>query len=152
MTDEDLLATARRFVAKWQPRLHLDEWRIGIGLYAQAQKTEEAAVSYHWREHRAYLQVRPSLVQWKRERTYGGAYQDESDDQPVEAAVLHELVHLTQLPLGTTFDCAFTEWVGSDGAMTSDLRTHWTDYVELVTERTTRLLLDADRSGGWAGD
>lgn len=149
MTEEAILAAARGVVAKWQPRLHLGEWRIAVGLYPDARDGDEACITDNWREHRAYLQVRRDLVAWKRARGYGAAYADESDEQLVEAAVLHELVHLTQLPLGTTFDHVFKEWVGSNGALTSDLRTHWTDYVELVTERTTRLLLDADRSGGW---
>lgn len=155
MTDDELLTTARGFVATWQPRLHLAEWRIVVALYADAGPDNEACVSFQWKEFRAYLRVRPGLPAWKRGRDTGPAYADESDDALIEAAVVHELVHLTQLPLGERLDAELKEWLGTDGAVASDTRAHWHDFVELVTERTTRLLLEADR-GAWhrtdAGD
>ena len=86
----------------------------------------------------------------KRGRDTGPAYAQESDEALIEAAVVHELVHLTQLPLGERLDKELKEWLGTDAAATSDTRAHWTDFVEFVTERTTRLLLEADR-GAWAG-
>lgn len=150
MTDDELLATARGFVAKWAPRLHLGEWRITVGLYANVPPHHEASVTYHWKEYRALLLVRPGLPAWKRAGEVGAAYEQENDAALVESAVLHELVHLTQLPLGERLDHELKEWLGTDAAATSDTRTHWVDFVEFVTERTTRLLLEADR-GAWVG-
>lgn len=150
MTDDELLATARGFIAKWAPRLHLGEWRITVGLYADAPRYTEACVTYHREEYRAVLRVRPGLPAWKRTGDTGQAYEQESDAALVEAAVVHELVHLTQQPLGESFDRELKEWLGTDAAVTSDTRTHWTNFVEMLTECTTRLLLEADR-GAWAG-
>ena len=146
---DDLLKQARRFVAKWQPRLRLMDWDIWVeGGDVDANHAAES--STEWRMRRAHLTFPSNCIQ--RSRDGGEHAPDTTDAEIIEQTVLHELLHVAEQPLADRVDDEICWLVGTrdSGALIgAELRNGWRDYREWFINHVTRALMDAERTGGW---
>lgn len=144
MTEDDLLAAARGFVAKWRPRLHLTDWRIFVEI-GEVPENEGAHLSTDWRERASVLILPPDHA--KRQRDACRWHKHQTDAQMLEETVVHELLHACEFPAGGAFEQEFEAWMG-DGTATSTCRDLWRNYRECWINHVTRVLIEADR-GAW---
>lgn len=146
----DLLALARAALATWVPRLHLGHWQIELRLEEPGKGIEGMSVSTEWRGLKARICIAPDYLAVVERHLFTG-------DAPaaiVEEGVVHELLHLIEEPLRSQLD---TEIVWAFGDKRDDTpgmvgfsgRTLWTDYREMWVNQVCRILISADRSGGW---
>lgn len=148
MTDDELLATARRFVATWRPRLHLGHYAVKIVLDQACTAPAQYTVPPY--DEHVLITLRPSVCADLR-----GSYPvlaDLTDEQLIEVAVVHELSHVLVVREWQAMD-RHLDWLAGKkdaAAFFDDMHAAWHDLDEAIARRVTRILLEADR-GAWAG-
>jgi len=152
MTEAELLFAARAAVLKWQPRLHLLDWEIEVAIGALDDDRENGRSSL--------AQVKMGYTIKRARITFPANFERRCDDDAyayppdaearVETVVVHELLHVTEQPFHARISGEVENLVGADGAFGLELRTAYTYYRENWINAQTRVLIEADRLGGWS--
>lgn len=146
MTDDELLASARALVAKWQPRMHLGAYLVKVVLDQESDAPARYTVPAY--EQHVLITLRPSVCADL--RTTYPELADLTDEQVVELAVVHELSHVLVVAEWQEMN-RHLEWLigkREQAGFFSDAHSAWLDLDEAIARRTSRILLEADR-GAW---
>lgn len=156
MTEQELMVCARAALAKWQPRLHLDSWVLGVEISDEMIERDGQGTcgqfDGNWWHEVGKITVGPKATDDYRKSA--SAWPDETDEQIVERIVLHELLHCAERPLHDVAEREFSHYFGKDGvALALEPARHaWWASREMRINRMARVLIEADRSCGWRGD
>lgn len=149
MTKDAILVAAQAAVAKWQSRLHLEPWLITVQVKSLDGESS-GSIYVNKRKQTATVNIdagQPAF--YRREHL---AWREETDEQLVERTVVHELVHLMHEPwqqlCSAQINWAFGEGKGR-GQIGVDAVNAYEDFREAATNPVARVLIEADRSGGW---
>lgn len=149
MSDE-LLSLARKAVAKWQPRVHLVDYRISVvvGLPDYDDGNALGHVKMGHTIKSALIYIPPDFSKRVAEEAY--CHATDLGEQ-VEEVVLHELLHVCEQPYHGRVEGNIEHLVGTEGMLGEEIRTAYTYYRENWINAMCRVLLEADR-GAWAHD
>lgn len=155
--DEALRELVERLVRKWQPRLGLRDWTIGVEIFTgepkgwnSAKGDDEPGACSHVVARAKRLRV---CIPTNHDEKYGTPSDpdDEAPEDRIEHSVIHELLHAVGEPWETMLNDEIKWLVGGkgDSIVGADLRSAWSEYRENTINDTATMLLAADR-GKWA--
>jgi hypothetical protein len=149
MRDEAaLLADAKRYLSKWQPRLHLSDWQIGVRVAVVDPDGCYANVEISWRYMTAEVRVRPDYDKAVEEDAGALCRVRPHDGDQLEQTIIHELAHLAEQPLCDLLREEVEAWIGTDGTAGQTFKKLWMEYREAWINRLSRVLTEAD-AGAW---
>ena len=151
MTEAEIRSLAESLVATWRPRLDLLDWRIAVSVTADVERPRGAETKCGWHTKQALIRVPPDYAE-RAHGEYGEALPGRSDEDILEESIVHELLHLVGYPLTDGFEKEL-EWLvgreGQGGIVGAPLQTAWSNYQEWWINHLARVLLRAERTGGW---
>jgi hypothetical protein len=153
MTDVGVLVHALTVLAKWKSRLHLDSWVLDLKIVDDLSTDDRETCGQfdgNWWHEVGTIRIASDAP--KKYRESASAWPDESDEQIVERIVVHELLHVAERPMLDVADREFSCYFGKEGgalALEPARHARWAAR-EMLINRLARVLIEADRSGGWA--
>lgn len=134
-------------VRKWQPRLHLSDWQIGVEI-GPVGKVNQARVRITWSDQTALIRFPGNFLQLDHELLQAFGY---SDDRLIDYTVVHELLHIHEYPY-SSHAREETDWAfgkPGDKVLAGELyNTSIRSYAEQWVSRVARILVEADH-GAW---
>jgi hypothetical protein len=149
MVSEDVLSMARKALAKWQPRLRLQDWDIWVDIGNVSDSHWAAQSDKEWRVKRAHITFPSDYLEKMRESE---VLPGTTDMAMVEETVIHELLHILEEPEASHVNDDVL-WICGDrenGVFFANLHNAWRDYREWWINHMVRTLLEAERSEGWS--
>lgn len=143
---DELKSLAEGFLRKWRQRCHVADWDLRIAIET-VDENYGAESRYQWRERRGVIVLPPDVISRHRSREFFSACMSAQDI--VEESVVHELQHVGEVPLSEIVMDELTRQFGDTGVAHGMLLAAVRDWREWWICHTTRMLIEAERSGGW---
>lgn len=142
----DILKTANELLDKWVGRIHVADWQIKVGVEDFGEEECSADILINPWRRMANIKVREDCPSWTRGKY--PVWEDETDEQLIERSIVHELIHLSHSTEQSIVD-EYMKEILEEGKFTESIRLAILDLKETTVNQVTRILIEADRSGGW---
>ena len=130
-------------IQKWQPRLHLQDWRYAVCI-GEVGDQYCMQVGVDWRNKEFVVTIPPDYID--RERHGRPFVTDMDDDTLVEESILHELLHVCEYPLLGYVEEELEWLVGTNSSVGDRIRPILHDYRETLVSHFARIIIAMEKN------